>query len=105
MDSDTKSFSALEKFCESDSMRVKLLEKTKITHDSYIFVFDLPDPNAYLGLGVGHCVVVTGRVPTQNNPKGYSVSRKYTPISTNDMKGKFEMVIKIYRAGVHPLYP
>ncbi|KAI6661046.1 NADH-cytochrome b5 reductase 1 [Oopsacas minuta] len=34
-----------------------------------------------------------------------SVSRPYTPTSLQDQKGYFELVIKVYFAGVHPKFP
>jgi len=35
----------------------KLISKTQITHDTYIFTFQLPE-NKYLGINVGHHVVI-----------------------------------------------
>jgi len=32
------------------------------------------------------------------------VERKYTPTSVVDLKGEFDLLIKIYRANVHPKF-
>lgn len=57
INSEHKSLS-IEKFGEGQPTLVKLIEKRLVSHDSYIFVFELPESNATLGLGVGHCLIL-----------------------------------------------
>jgi hypothetical protein len=35
----------------------KLISKTQITHDTFIFTFQLPE-NKYLGINIGHHVII-----------------------------------------------
>ena len=35
----------------------KLISKTQITHDTFIFTFELPENN-YLGINLGHHVII-----------------------------------------------
>lgn len=37
--------------------------------------------------------------------KGELVLRAYTPTSSDDDLGHFDLVIKVYKAGVHPRFP
>ena len=55
---------------------LSLLEKTKLTHDTYLFGFKLPADDQVMGLPVGGHVFFH-----LTQPDGEVVSRKYTPIS------------------------
>ena len=49
---------ALQKYAKSGTMKVPLSKKVKLTHDTYLFVYDLPEKDITLGLGVGHHIVI-----------------------------------------------
>ena len=78
---------------------VRLIQKDKISHDTRRFRFALPGPEHTLGLPLGKHIYLSGTVG------GTLVSRPYTPTSLHDQKGFFELVIKVYFAGVHPKFP
>jgi nitrate reductase (NAD(P)H) len=77
----------------------KLIAKTSISHDVRLFRFALPSEDQLLGLPVGKhiflCVTVDGKL----------VMRAYTPTSSVDEIGYFELVVKIYFKNVHPRFP
>jgi len=80
---------------------VTLSKIQKISPDSYIYTYDLPDPNVPLGLRCGHHIAIHANAGIG----GLSIRRKYTPISKFDQKGSFDMLIKIYRPNSHPEFP
>jgi len=71
----------------------KLVRKTKLSPNSYQFRFALPSPDMSLGLPIGKHVYV--RAKTAQGEQ----SRPYTPTSSDDDKGHFDLVIKIYPTG------
>ncbi|KAI5435943.1 nitrate reductase [NADH] [Lathyrus oleraceus] len=77
----------------------KLISKTSISHDVRLFRFALPSDDQLLGLPVGKhvflCVSVDGKL----------TMRAYTPTSSIDEIGYFELVVKIYFRNVHPKFP
>ncbi|KAK8492297.1 hypothetical protein V6N11_066663 [Hibiscus sabdariffa] len=77
----------------------KLVEKTSISHDVRRFRFALPSENQVLGLPVGKhiflCAVIDDKL----------CMRAYTPASTVDEVGYFDLVVKVYFKGVHPKFP
>ena len=99
----------------------RLINKTPITHNTFLFRFALPSPTAKLGLPIGKHIVLRFEdksvpapadttngtdttaaaqpVVTSNSTPKY-VSRQYTPI-TNDAttRGYFELLIKVYPLG------
>ena len=72
-----------------------LLAKVSISHDTRVFTFGLPDANKPLGLSTCACLLAQGGRDDTGNP----VVRPYTPVSTNAMVGKFELMVKIYPQG------
>ncbi len=56
-------------------------------------------PEHILGLPVGNHMLLAGRVD------GKLVMRAYTPTSSDDDVGYFDLVIKVYFKGVHPKFP
>jgi len=96
---------ALQLYSKNGLLEVPLIKKQAITHDTYLFVFGLPDPEITLGLEVGQHIAIHKVLPTKDNPEGEEIKRKYTPTSKVDQKGSFDLVIKIYRANVHPKFP
>lgn len=75
---------------------VPLLEKIRISPDTFLFTFGLPDATRPLGLSTCACIVA--KLPNSANADGVSI-RPYTPISTNDVLGQFQLLIKIYPDG------
>jgi len=52
--------------------------------------FKLARPNDYLGLPVGQHITITAEID------GKEISRSYTPISSDDDKGYFDLMIKVF---------
>ncbi|KAJ1400602.1 Riboflavin synthase-like beta-barrel [Sesbania bispinosa] len=77
----------------------KLLSKTSISHDVRIFRFALPSKDQILGLPIGKHIFLCATI----NEK--LCMRAYTPTSTDDEAGYFDLVVKIYFKGVHQKFP
>ncbi|KAL5704237.1 hypothetical protein ACHQM5_022690 [Ranunculus cassubicifolius] len=77
----------------------KLIAKTSISHDVRLFRFALPSPDNVLGLPVGKHIFLCATID------GKLCMRAYTPTSTIDEVGYFELVIKVYFKGVVPQFP
>jgi NAD(P)H-flavin reductase len=77
---------------DDDYLEFQLIEKVKLSHDTIKFVFTFPVPEWTCGLVVGSHLILTLKTP-----EGKEVTHKYTPTSPINMKGRVEMVIKIYR--------
>lgn len=78
---------------------VELVEKEEISHDTRRFRFSLPSKSHVLGLPVGQHIYLSAKID------GNLVIRPYTPISSDDEQGYFDLVIKVYFKGVHPKFP
>nr|CAG4646504.1 EOG090X0BKI [Macrothrix elegans] len=78
---------------------LKLIERHVLSHDTRRFRFALPSPQHVLGLPVGQHVYLSARVADQ------LVVRPYTPISSDEDKGYFDLVIKVYFKNIHPKFP
>lgn len=78
---------------------LKLIERHVISHDTRRFRFALPSPDHILGLPVGQHVYLSCRVNDQ------LVIRPYTPVTSDDDKGYFDLVAKVYFKNVHPKFP
>merc|ERR1712100_886502 len=77
----------------------KLAEKIVLSKDTRLFRFALQTPEHILGLPVGNHMLVAARV------NGKLVMRAYTPTSSDDDVGYFDLVIKVYFKNVHPKFP
>jgi len=76
--------------------KYRLVQKEKLTHNTRRFRFGLATPSTKLGLPIGSHIGV--RVP--NPPKGVEdKERYYTPTSSDDDTGYFDLVVKIYPDG------
>ena len=73
---------------------LKLKSVTPYNHNSAIYTFALPDPNAYLNLPVSSCVMMRYK----DEGDGKDVVRPYTPIDTH-RKGEAVFLIKAYPTG------
>jgi len=71
-----------------------LFQKTNVSHNTIMFRFKLPHPTQRLGLPVGKHVLLKFL-----DEKGESVSRPYTPVSSDENLGYFDLVIKVYPSG------
>ncbi|KAJ6352806.1 hypothetical protein OIU76_001925 [Salix suchowensis] len=77
----------------------KLIKKEILSHDVRLFRFALPSEDQVLGLPVGKHIFLCATV----NDK--LCMRAYTPTSSVDVVGHFDLVIKVYFKGVHPKVP
>ncbi|XP_076955284.1 nitrate reductase [NADH]-like [Bidens hawaiensis] len=77
----------------------KLISKTSVSHDVRLFCFALPSPEQVLGLPVGKHIFLCASIDDK------LCMRAYTPTSTIDKIGYFELLVKIYFKGVEPKFP
>lgn len=77
----------------------KLIDKKIVSHDTRRFRFELQSPEHKLGLPVGNHMYLSAKVDDK------LVIRPYTPVTSDDELGYFELVIKVYFKNVHPKYP
>ncbi|OVA08942.1 Oxidoreductase [Macleaya cordata] len=82
-----------------EKISCKLISKTSISHDVRLFRFALPSSDQVLGLPVGKHIFVCATIDDK------LCMRAYTPSSSVDEVGYFELVIKVYFKGVHPKFP
>ncbi|KAG2236849.1 hypothetical protein BDF21DRAFT_378706 [Thamnidium elegans] len=71
----------------------KLSEKIVISHNTAIYRFALPRKDACLGLPIGQHVSVMAEI------NGKQISRSYTPTTSDDDLGHFDLLIKSYPQG------
>ena len=69
---------------------VPLLENIPVSSTSFVLRFGLPDKEKGLGLSTCACLLAGANVEDGED----MVIRPYTPISTNDDKGTFDLLIK-----------
>ncbi|XP_002160297.3 NADH-cytochrome b5 reductase 3 [Hydra vulgaris] len=77
----------------------KLIEKQIINHDTRRFRFALPSPEHVLGLPIGKHMYLSAKIDEK------LVVRPYTPVTSDDELGYFDLVIKVYFKNVHPKFP
>ena len=70
-----------------------LVAKERCKETTVILTFELPDTSKPLGLSTCACILA------KFDRDGAAVVRPYTPISTNAMVGRFELLVKIYAQG------
>eukprot|EP01112_Ceratiomyxa_fruticulosa_P015421 TRINITY_DN4531_c0_g1_i1.p1 TRINITY_DN4531_c0_g1~~TRINITY_DN4531_c0_g1_i1.p1 ORF type:complete len:278 (-),score=58.16 TRINITY_DN4531_c0_g1_i1:148-981(-) len=78
--------------------KFKLVDKTIISHNTRLFRFALPTPDSILGLPIGQHISLKAVVDEKD------VMRSYTPVSSDDEKGYFDLIIKVYERGVMSQY-
>lgn len=83
-----------------DFVPLPLLRKQVLSHDTVKFTLGLPSPDMVLGLPTGQHISLKFF-----DSDGKAVQRNYTPVSDNTTLGEIHLVIKVYRAGVHPKFP
>ena len=72
---------------------MKVLEKIKLNHDSYLFRFTWEDKSLCFGMPIGHHAVFVATIG------GNTIYRKYTPISDISQPGHVDFLVKVYRPG------
>ncbi|OJJ85354.1 cytochrome b5 reductase family protein [Aspergillus glaucus CBS 516.65] len=72
-----------------------LKEKNDISHNVTVYRFSLPRPTDILGLPIGQHISLAATIEGQ--PK--EVVRSYTPISSDEDAGYFDLLIKAYPQG------
>tara|TARA_B110001452_G_scaffold120713_1_gene100190 strand:+ start:324 stop:1328 length:1005 start_codon:yes stop_codon:yes gene_type:complete len=76
-----------------------LLERHAIAHDVVLLTFGLL--NAQQPLGLSTCACLLAQAPGPRNAATQTpVVRPYTPVSTNAMRGKFQLMVKVYPDGL-----
>lgn len=70
----------------------QLLEKWTVSSTSTVFRFSLPDKDKPLNLSTCACILAKATVGDEKE----AVIRPYTPISTNDLVGSFDLLVKDY---------
>jgi len=87
-----------------EPQKCKLLSKTAITHDTIVTTWELPTHDEFVGnplpekpLGLATCACILALYYEQTTSD--LIIRPYTPVSTNEMIGKFQLVIKKYPGG------
>lgn len=70
----------------------QLVEKTTLTHNTAVYRFKLADGQS-LGLPIGQHISIAANIG------GKEIMRSYTPISTNSVKGYFDLLVKAYPQG------
>ncbi|RUP47261.1 nitrate reductase [Jimgerdemannia flammicorona] len=81
---------------------VTLVKKQSLSHDTRLFRFALDTPDQHFGLPVGKHIFLRANLPLLANK---TTIRAYTPSSPPATKGHFDLVVKIYFAGVKPQFP
>lgn len=70
-----------------------LIQKTVLSPNSAVYRFGLPSPTDVLGLPIGQHVSLAAEID------GKDVLRSYTPTSSDEDKGFFDLLIKSYPTG------
>lgn len=103
-------------FLTRKKQTVPLSEIIELSHDTRLYRFALPTESTTLGLPIGKhftvfapnkAGVVEGEWNGRPDPEAAKaeISRKYTPTSSDDDKGHFDLVIKVYKGGVIDRFP
>jgi cytochrome-b5 reductase len=72
-----------------------LVSKEMVSHDTNLYTFGLAE-EAALGLSTCACILARGGADEEGKP----IVRPYTPVSTNALLGKFELMVKTYPGGL-----
>ncbi|XP_049626631.1 NADH-cytochrome b5 reductase 1 [Suncus etruscus] len=83
----------------NEKYRLRLIDKTTVSHNTKRFRFALPTRDHILGLPVGQHVYLSANID------GNLVIRPYTPVTSDEDKGYVDLVIKIYLKDVNPKFP
>ncbi|KAE9973229.1 hypothetical protein EG328_004513 [Venturia inaequalis] len=75
----------------------ELKEKTILSHNTAIYRFALPRPQDILGLPIGQHISLAADLTVDGQQK--QILRSYTPISSDETPGYFDLLIKSYPTG------
>ena len=81
----------------SDWTPCSLLSSESISHDTKLLTFKLPDATRPLNLPTCGCILASGGQDEANGNQPFI--RPYTPVSTNEDKGHFTLLVKVYPTG------
>lgn len=73
--------------------KFNLLEKKQISSNAAVYRFRLPSSQNILGLPIGQHISIQAQIDGKN------VVRSYTPTSSDDDKGFFDLIVKTYPQG------
>ncbi|KAH7346359.1 cytochrome b5 reductase-like protein [Rhexocercosporidium sp. MPI-PUGE-AT-0058] len=73
--------------------KLPLVQKDKLSSNTYRFIFKLPNEKSILGLPIGQHISIRADI------EGKTISRSYTPVSNNSDPGELQLVIKCYPDG------
>ena len=73
---------------------VPMVERIPVSPTSFVLRFELPDKTKSMQLSTCSCILASATV------NGENVIRPYTPISTNEQIGTFDLLVKRYDNGV-----
>jgi cytochrome-b5 reductase len=79
---------------DGEWVNLKLANVKPLSQDTSIYTFAFPESNQVSGL-VTASAILTKYV----TPKGSNVIRPYTPITDNEDKGSFDLLVKTYQGG------
>lgn len=77
----------------------KIASIEKVSHNVKRYIFELPEKDQVLGLTTASAVLAK-----YINKNGKPVIRPYTPTTTDDTQGEFELVVKKYDTGLFTNY-
>ena len=72
----------------------KLVERIEVSSTTSLLRFDLPDKNTPLNLSTCACILSKAKLPNREG-EYEDVIRPYTPISTNELVGHFDLLVKV----------
>jgi len=78
--------------------KFKLRARIEVNHNTRLFRFDLPHADDVLGLPIGQHLSLKATID------GKEVYRSYTPVSSDDDLGHFDLLIKVYEKGAMSKY-
>ncbi|KAH9486755.1 NADH-cytochrome b5 reductase 1 [Psilocybe cubensis] len=70
-----------------------LEKKIRVSPNTAIYRFKLPHPQDVLGLPIGQHISISAEI------NGKNIVRSYTPVSNDDDRGHFDLIIKTYEKG------
>eukprot|EP00243_Klebsormidium_subtile_P004238 TRINITY_DN18069_c0_g1_i1.p1 TRINITY_DN18069_c0_g1~~TRINITY_DN18069_c0_g1_i1.p1 ORF type:complete len:353 (-),score=92.03 TRINITY_DN18069_c0_g1_i1:246-1304(-) len=80
-----------------DFQSFKLKERRQISPDTKLYRFELPE-DTKIGLSIASCLITRAQLKGEDG-KEKTVIRPYTPTSDPDVKGYFDLVVKVYPTG------
>jgi len=103
-------------FLNKTLQKLRLAERTDVSHDTLLLRFALDHSDQTLGLPCGmhfkvFCPNPPGKVAGQWNgredpeAKATEIERKYTPVTGDEVQGHVDLIIKVYKGGVLPQFP